>query len=113
MNYSDLCRNIKQRMCWDKILFYPSPRAKVVHEGYRININTEKEEDIEQAKEILRKAHVVFEDKRSTSPSETVAPGDRTLRVFHQESVKNLRKMWAQEFENSRFAQTIREQNKR
>ena len=113
MVYSELCHKIKQRMFWDKILFSPAPSSNIIREGYRINISLEKEEEIRMAKEILQKANVtVFEDKVATSFSDSVEPGDRTIRVTHQLSVINLRKMWAKEFEKSRQAQALRENAK-
>ncbi len=110
---SFLRQKIKTRDAWDKIFMAPVPCSKVIHEGYRINIELEKEEDIARAKEILRKAGVVFEDRVATSRSETVEPGDRTLRVTHQFSVNNLRKMWAQEFEKSPLGRALKKQQER
>ena len=112
-SYSELLLKIKNRGSWDKIFMAPAPRSKVVHEGYRINIELENEAEIEKAKEFLREAHVVFEDRKASSFSETVAPGDRTLRVIHQVSVVNLRKMWAEEFEKSPLGQALRKQQER
>ena len=110
---SFLCQKIKTRDAWDKIFMTPVPRSRIIHEGYRINIELEKEENIARAKEILRKAGVVFEDRVATSRSETVKPGDRTLRVTHQLSVNNLRKMWIQEFEKSPLGQALKKQQER
>ncbi|MGN0919556.1 MAG: hypothetical protein ACI4OR_02200 [Alphaproteobacteria bacterium] len=107
-DYFGILQKIKSRDAWDKILMAPAPRSKVIHEGYRINLELEKEEEIEQAKEFLRDAHVAFEDRIATSFSETVAPGDRTLRVIHQQSVVNLRQMWAKEFEKSPLCQALK-----
>lgn len=112
MSYSELCQNIKNRMCWDKILFFPNPHSKIIQEGYRLNITTEKKEDIEQAKEFLKREHIVFEDKKATSFSPTIRPGDRTLRVTLQSSVVALRKMWVKEFEKSRLAQSLKEKQR-
>ena len=108
MSYSKVCHNIKDRMNWDKILISPVPRSRVLHEGYRINITSKKEDDIEQAKKILKEAGIIFEDRYATSYSETVEPGDRTLRVVHQKSVMNLRKMWMAELEKFRLAHTLK-----
>lgn len=110
---SELCKKLKQRPFWDKIRFSPSPHSRLINEGYRINISAEREEDIEHAKEFLEKAHIFFEDKTASSFSETIEPGDRTLRVTHQLSVNNLRKMWANEFEKSRLRQTLKKQQER
>ena len=109
MSYSKLCNKIKHRKYWDKILFSPVPRAEILHEGYRINITQEKEEDIKKAKEILNNAKIIFNDRKATSFSEFVQPGDRTLRVTHPASVAALRQMWAEEFRKSRLAQSLRE----
>ena len=110
---SELCDSIKNRICWDKILISPAPHSNVIHEGYRINISLEKEEDIQQAKEILKQAGIVFDDRRATSFSDSVQPGDRTLRVIHQNSVTKLRRMWTEEFERQRLAQVKKKQSQR
>ena len=113
MSYSELAHNIKQRMCWDKVRILLTPRSRAFQEGYRINISLTKEKEIQEAKEILKKAQVVFEDRKATSFSDTVRPGDRTLRVIHQKSVQNLRKMWAEEFEKSPLGQALKKQRER
>ena len=100
-------------MSWDKIFLVPAPRSRVLHEGYRINISGEEEPDIEKAKAVLAEADVIFDDKCATSFSENVEPGDRTLRVIHQRSVINLRKMWADEFEKIRSVHSLKEQKER
>ena len=112
-DYLALSQKIKNRMSWDKIFLIPAPRSKVLHEGYRINISGEDESDIEKAKAILTEADVIFDDRHATSFSESVEPGDRTLRVIHQKSVVNLRKMWADEFEKMKLARSLKEQKER
>lgn len=104
--YSELCDNLGMRSCWDKIFI---ATGRVVREGYRINISLAKEFEIKRAKEILSDADVVFEDRKATSYSDTVQPGDRTLRVIHQRSVCNLRRFWTDKVERSRLAQSLRE----
>lgn len=108
-HYSELSKNIKKAMCWDSFLISPAPRSRLMYEGFRINITAEKEEDIQKAKDILKKAKVDFEDRRATSYTQTIQPGDRTLRVVLPPSVENLKRLWAEEFEKSKFAQTMRE----
>ena len=110
---SDLCKRIKQVDFWDKILFSPFPRSHVIREGYRINITSQEEEEIKEAKEFLQRAHILFEDRIASSFSETVAPGDRTLKVTQQLSVNNLKKMWANEFEKSPLGQAMKRQQGR
>ena len=113
MASSELCRNIMNRMCWDKILISPAPRSGAIHEGYRINIDKEDEATIQRAKKILQDQGIVFDDRKATSFSESVQPGDRTLRVIHQKSVVNLRKMWEAEFKKSILNQTVKSENER
>ena len=94
---SILCASVKKRSAWDKIFMAPLPRSRVIREGYRFKITHCDEEEIEAIKKILAAEHVLFEDRIATSESERVRPGDRTLRVIHQNSVANLRSMWTKE----------------
>ena len=98
---SELLKKVKNPYFWDQIFMAPIPRSRQVREGFRINIELEKEEDIEDIKKFLRKFYIFFEDRKATSFSGTVAPGDRTLRVIQNASVANLKKMWNKEFEKS------------
>ena len=112
---SNLCKNIKNTKYWDQIFVEPAPRLPL-RPGYRINITNDPEEEIEKAKEILKKAGViVFEDREATSYSNTVRPGERTLRIVHAFSVMNLKKMWEkeEELEKSSMAKSLKEQSRR
>ena len=90
--HSDLCENIKDAKYWDEIFVAPAPCTPFVT-GYRINITDEPEEEVRKAKKILSDALIFVEDRKATSYSKTVQPGNRTLRVIHQQSVTNLRRI--------------------
>ena len=108
---SDLCKKVRYGIDWDPIsmkgLF---PRSDKIQNGYRINITLEKEEDIEEAKRILKENRVdSVEDKIASSFSKTIMPGDRTLRVIVQnQSVINLEKMWDKERANSPYGRAMK-----
>ena len=99
MANSELCQNIKNAKYWERFLFSPTERSRVLYEGFRIKITTEKEEDIEKAKKILSDAGIVFDDKIATSfTGGTISPNDRTFRVINQVSVRKLKSIWEKEF---------------
>ena len=103
--YSELCSLIKSRWAWDKIFMV---LGREVCEGYRINISLAKEFEIERAKQILSDENIIFEDKKATSTSDRVKPGDRTLRVIQPMSITYLRQFWRKNAKPVRFASVER-----
>ena len=112
---ANLCKRIKQYTSWDDIYMSPAPYVPPVH-GFRININHESEEEIKKAIALLKKQKItVVEDKKATTYSSTIKPGDRTLRVIHAFSIMNLKKMWKEEDElkKSSLAKSLKEQSRK
>ena len=102
-NYSDLSHSLKYRGSWDKTFIFPVPRSRVQRPCYLLNVLGENKEEIQKAIALLAQEHVYCQEIKT--------PEEHFLSVSQPLSVNNLRRFWTKEFEKSKLAQAIKEQN--